>query len=386
MIKEKFISYISKYLVAVALIMMLGLINEDRGLRGLPFAWLGPSGTNQVIVPRFIMSFVCVFIVVLAADILAKLIIRVREPSLKTLTKDVKTQEKAKASSVEMPAEDSIEIRSYTEPASEDAEVFEDIEEHSILQGEDVPEPKLKEILTKSTKKSKDSSDQGWGVILAVLAAVLSLAVPLIGIFDDGDSYEVFDDDQYFFATDEVIVHGTDKEEYIDHTKMALQELFENMVYENTPLGEFTNEEETQALFDLCVWEKMEIQLIEISVDEKKETSISRFVIADDYGNYYLAAVLMDIERTEAEDWDDEEDEEEAYIECETFVRGMAVLPGDEDTLKSEITDSGEGILTDEDIKDAVNLGEITYEGVNILLHRPDKGNLHLEAEENQAA
>lgn|GEM_PF-4771217 len=381
MIKEKFISYISKYLVAAALIMMLGLINEDRGFRGFPFAWLWTAGKGHIQMPRFIMSFLCIFFVVIAADIIAKAIIRVREPSLKTLTKDVKTQEKVKAATAEPPAEDSIEISSYIEPATVEAEEIEDL---SILQGEDVPEPKLKEILKKTPKKSKDSSDQSWGVVLAIVAALLSLAVPLIGIFDDGDSYDVFDEEQYFFATDEVIIYGTDKEEYIDHTKITLQNLLSNMVNENSPLGEFTNEEETQALLDLCVWEDMEVQLVEISIDEKKETSISRFVIADAYGNHYLAAVLMDIKRSEVEDWD--EDDEEEYIECETEVRGMAVLPGDEDTFKSEIAESGEGVLTEEDIKDAVNLGQTTYEGVNILLWRAGKGDLHLEAEENQAA
>ena len=255
-----------------------------------------------------------------------------------------------------------------------------------VQEGKDIPEPKLKEILTKTAAKSKEGSNPGPGVAIAVLIGILSIIFPMIGLFDDDDSYDdVFmDDGQFYFATDDVTYYGTENEEYIDQTKLALTNLFDDMVNENSPLGDFTNEEETVALLELCVWENMQVQIIEIFIDENKGTSISRFVINDDYGNSYLAAVLMDITRTEVNEWD--EDEEDVYAEYDTTIRGMSVLPGEGDTFVSEIAQSGSGVLTDEDVKDAVKLGQTTYEDVNILLWRKGKGDLHLEAEESEAA
>lgn len=389
MIKEKFISYLSKYLLATTLILMLGLINEDRGMRGLPFAWLRAFGSKQIDIPRFIMSLVCMLVVVIAADIIAKAIISVREPSLKTLTKDTVKIQTADAAEEPVTV---VEVDSNPELA-ELPEVFDESTEREQTelseldyQEEGVPEPKLKEILSKTPAKSKEGSNPGPGIAIAVLIGILSIIFPMIGLFDDGDSYDdvYFDDEQLYFATDDVTYYGTENEEYIDYTKIALADLFDNMVNENSPLGEFTNEEETEALLDLCVWENMQVQLIEVFIDEAKGSSISRFVIADDYGNKYLAAVLMDITRTEVDDWD--EDEEDVYFEYETDIRGMAVLPGDGDRFVKEIAQSGTGILTDADVKDAVKLGQTTYEGVNILLWRKGKGDLHLEAEESEAA
>ena len=390
MIKEKFISYLSKYLLATTLIMMLGLINEDRGMRGLPFAWLKAFGSKQIDIPRFIMSLVCMLIVVIAADIIAKAIISVREPSLKKLTKDTVKIQTADAAEEPVTV---VELDSNPESAELPEEFDEstageqtELSDISFPEGEDIPEPKLKEILTKKPAKSKEGSNPSPGVAIAVLIGILSIIFPMIGLFDDGDSYDdvYFDDEQLYFATDDVTYYGTENEEYIDYTKIALADLFDNMVNENSPLGEFTNEEETEALLDLCVWENMQVQLIEVFIDEAKGSSISRFVIADDYGNKYLAAVLMDITRTEVDDWD--EDEEDVYFEYETDIRGMAVLSGDGDRFVKEIAQSGTGILTDADVKDAVKLGQTTYEGVNILLWRKGKGDLHLEAGESEAA
>lgn len=405
MVKEKLISYISKYLLATTLIMMLGLINEDRGLRGLPFAWLWAFGSQKVDIPRFIMSFICILAAVIAADIIAKAIIRVREPSLKTLTKeasaypvtDISRAGKSFKNTGKKQAADAAEESATIAEVDSDPDLPELIDESvqgehielsdiGVQEGKDIPEPKLKEILTKTAAKSKEGSNPGPGVAIAVLIGILSIIFPMIGLFDDDDSYDdVFmDDGQFYFATDDVTYYGTENEEYIDQTKLALTNLFDDMVNENSPLGDFTNEEETVALLELCVWENMQVQIIEIFIDENKGTSISRFVINDDYGNSYLAAVLMDITRTEVNEWD--EDEEDVYAEYDTTIRGMSVLPGEGDTFVSEIAQSGSGVLTDEDVKDAVKLGQTTYEDVNILLWRKGKGDLHLEAEESEAA
>lgn len=77
MIIEKILSTIEKYVFLDIILMLLGLINSSDGMRGYPFAWLAGSNSDP---GRFLMSLACVTLVVLAGDIITRVVIGLSEP------------------------------------------------------------------------------------------------------------------------------------------------------------------------------------------------------------------------------------------------------------------------------------------------------------------
>ena len=85
MIKEKATAVASKYLFVTSLIMLFGLLRSDGMHRGFPLYWIIGRHGGHVQSAEFLLSFILVLAVVIAADLIAKLIMRTREPELKII-------------------------------------------------------------------------------------------------------------------------------------------------------------------------------------------------------------------------------------------------------------------------------------------------------------
>ncbi|MBR2541018.1 MAG: hypothetical protein IKE85_09400 [Mogibacterium sp.] len=77
MIIEKILNTLEKYVFLDIILMLLGLINSSEGMRGYPFAWFAGESSDP---GRFLMSLACVTLVVIAGDIITKLVIGLSEP------------------------------------------------------------------------------------------------------------------------------------------------------------------------------------------------------------------------------------------------------------------------------------------------------------------
>ena len=82
MVTERLFDRIERYIVAVGVLLLLGLLFKDNGMRGFPFAWLG-GGADPA---RFLLSAAVLAAVVICADIIAGVITTAKEPRMSTLT------------------------------------------------------------------------------------------------------------------------------------------------------------------------------------------------------------------------------------------------------------------------------------------------------------
>ena len=82
MVTEKLFIRIERYIAAVILLLLLGLVFTDGGMRGFPFAWLG-GGVDS---GRLLLSAAVLAAVVICADIIAGVITTAMEPRMSTLT------------------------------------------------------------------------------------------------------------------------------------------------------------------------------------------------------------------------------------------------------------------------------------------------------------
>ena len=300
---EKLFSRLSFYIIAITLLMLLGLVHKEGPLRGFPLPWV--INMRHVMMEFFIPSLLLNTAVVLCSDFLARLFIRVKEPSLKIHTKLAeigKTDEETIEMSVNMNSEP------YPEPYSNT--VPDDNEDEHEESSFDIPE--IKTVIDEIKKDTGiDNKKKGSlaGFIIALIAIFTFL--PFIMVFTESDD---------FFNDDDIVIEASWDDSYEGAESAVIgnsEYLFEKLMdADKAKISELFSDEETEAIFDYTDWSNLSYQTIDTYISEDESFSISKYYVNDNDDNQYLMAIYMQIEK------DGEDDD--FY---KATIKGLALCP-----------------------------------------------------------
>ena len=363
---EKLVVTVSKYLFATSVIMLLGVIRSDGMQRGFPMFWMIGRHGEHVMADKFVISFVIVLALVVAADVVTQFIIRTREPELKFMRPGNHYEVKQVAKTIKTESTES-EVKTYNSEAEDRAAI----------------QQKLKQIpRLGANKKDKNEKSENVGAIISLIVVLLSLGLTFFA-GDDSEEYDYELGDADFFVLEEgdVYYEAEDSEAAIEPVQHELQSLFEAI--EGEALQEyFPNDERNDALYGISNWGEIFYDDAYTYVSVQEGFAISKFNVDDDEGNSYCMAVLMEIAENEL--WDEENPDGE--YEYTADVKGLAVCPYTEE-VDLFYAEDNEKLLDAENYISAysVNLGQTEFEGMNILLWRDGIRDLHIEAEGEMA-
>ena len=385
MIKEKTIAIASKYLFVTSLIMLFGLLRSDGMHRGFPLYWMLGRHGGHVETADFLLSFVLVLAVVIAADIIAKLIMRTREPELKIIKGTADYSNRPTAMNTDAKSEptyntdsaDSIEV--IVSEADESGEMTADADSDDHL---NIELPKiLKQLKPDGSGKIEDKTNNSSGALVGIVVVGLTILLAMMPLFSESD--EPFEDyeedvyDYYILEEGDVTLSNGDDEEYIEPVQATLSSLFTAFMEGDNPLGAFTTEEETRALYDMATWEEMDYDDRYTYISGSDHYAVCKFDASDDDGNEYLMAVLLELTQNEVEG----EEYPEGYFENEAVVKGVMLYPDDGNIDAYNISDEDEIKAAEKRLAErGVSLGQTQKDGVNILLWSDVFETLHLEA------
>ncbi|MBQ6623212.1 MAG: hypothetical protein IJH57_01195 [Mogibacterium sp.] len=385
MFREKVTAIASKYLFVTSLIMLFGLLRSDGMHRGFPLYWMLGRHGGHVESAEFFLSFILVLAVVIAADLIAKLIMRTREPELKIIkgaadytNKPVSVNTDAKSEpTYNTDSADSIEV--IVSEADESGEMtdYADSDDHLNIELPKI----LKQLKTDGSGKIEDKTNNSSGALVGIVVVGLTILLAMMPLFFESD--EPFEDyeedvyDYYILEEGDVTLSNGDDEEYIEPVQSALSNLFTAFMEESNPLGTFTTETETNALYDMASWEEMDYDDRYTYISGSDHYAVCKFDVSDDDGNEYLMAVLLELAQNEVED----EEYPEGYFENEAVVKGVMIYPDDGNIDAYNISDEDEIKASEKRLAErGVSLGQTQKDGVNILLWSDVFETLHLEA------
>lgn len=378
MIKEKVIAAASKYLFVTTLIMLFGLLRSDGMHRGFPLYWMLGRRGSHLLSDKLLLSFVIVLAVVIVADLIAKLIMRTREPELKIIKGSVDYTSRAfENEDIEYGAPDNIDaIVSETDEFGEaDEDVLTDI----------VLPKKLKQLKAIGTGKTETKTENGKGALVGAVVIGLTVLIAMMpAIFESDEEFDVYEDDVYdYYILEEgdVTLADDDDEEYIESIQDAISSVFSAIMDGRTP-GSFTDASEADDMYNMASWEDMEYDDRYTYVSGEEQFAISKFDVTDDDGNDYIMAVLLELGTATYPG----EDISEGNYENVATVKGVMLYPDDGEVSAYNISDSDE-------IKEAekklawrgVSMGQTQINGMNILLWNDTMDSLHLEATDEEA-
>lgn len=391
MIKEKTISIASKYLFVTSLIMLFGLLRSDGMHRGFPLYWMLGRHGGHVETADFLLSFILVLAVVIAADIIAKLIMRTREPELKIIkgAADYTNKPVSVNTAAELEAADNTKrahkkigadrIKVIVSEADESGEMTDDADSDDHL---NIELPKiLKQLKPDGSGKIEDKTNNSSGALVGIVVVGLTILLAMMPLFSESD--EPFEDyeedvyDYYILEEGDVTLSNGDDEEYIEPVQSALSNLFTAFMEGSNPLGTFTTETETNALYDMASWEEMDYDDRYTYISGSDHYAVCKFDASDDDGNEYLMAVLLELTQNEVEG----EEYPEGYFENEAVVKGVMLYPDDGNIDAYNISDEDEIKASEKRLAErGVSLGQTQKDGMNILLWSDAFETLHLEA------
>ena len=379
MIKEKVIAAASKYLFVTTLIMLFGLLRSDGMHRGFPLYWMLGRRGGHLLSDKLLLSFAIVLAIVIAADLIAKIIMRTREPELKIIKGSVDYTEKPAVNTVREAEEtDNIEVM------VSEADEFGEEDDEDVLTDIVLPK-KLKQLKAIGTGKTETKTENGKGALVGAVVIGLTVLIAMMpAFFESDEEFDVYEDDVYdYYILEEgdVTLADDDDEEYIESIQDAISSVFSAIMDGRTP-GSFTDASEADDMYNMASWEDMEYDDRYTYVSGEEQFAISKFDVTDDDGNDYIMAVLLELGTATYPG----EDISEGNYENVATVKGVMLYPDDGEVSAYNISDSDE-------IKEAekklawrgVSMGQTQINGINILLWSDSMDSLHLEATDEEA-
>ena len=378
MIKEKVIAAASKYLFVTTIIMLFGLLRSDGMHRGFPLYWMPGRRGGHMLSDKLLLSFAIVLAIVIAADLIAKLIMRTREPELKIIKGSVDYTSRAfENEDIKYGAPDNIDV--IVSETDEFGEADEDVLTDIVLP------KKLKQLKAIGTGKTETKTENGKGALVGAVVIGLTVLIAMMpAIFESDEEFDVYEDDVYdYYILEEgdVTLADDDDEEYIESIQDAISSVFSAIMDGRTP-GSFTDASEADDMYNMASWEDLEYDDRYTYVSGEEQFAISKFDVTDDDGNDYIMAVLLELGTATYPG----EDISEGNYENVATVKGVMLYPDDGEVSAYNISDSDE-------IKEAekklawrgVSMGQTQINGINILLWSDSMDSLHLEATDEEA-